>query len=52
MTSKAMEEDGTFEKLSKKEVIKLRLEHDKARKVPGRNQRHEGNAWRYLRCRP
>ena len=32
---KAMEEDGTFEKLSKKEVIKLRLEHDKLEKFLG-----------------
>ena len=30
-----MEEDGTFEKLSKKEVIKLRLEHDKLQKFLG-----------------
>ena len=30
-----MEEDGTFEKLSKKEVIKLRLEHDKLEKFLG-----------------
>ena len=32
---KVMEEDGTFEKLSKKEVIKLRLEHDKLEKFLG-----------------
>ena len=32
---KTMEEDGTFEKLSKKEVIKLRLEHDKLEKFLG-----------------
>jgi small subunit ribosomal protein S2 len=30
-----MEEDGTFEKLSKKEVIKLRQEHDKLQKNLG-----------------
>ncbi len=30
-----MEEDGTFDKLSKKEVIKLRLEHDKLDKFLG-----------------
>ena len=32
---KAMEEDGTFEKLSKKEVIKLRLELEKLEKFLG-----------------
>ncbi len=32
---KTMEEDGTFEKLSKKEVIKLRLEYDKLEKFLG-----------------
>ena len=31
----AMEEDGTFEKLSKKEVLKLRAEHDKLDKNLG-----------------
>ena len=31
----AMEEDGTFEKLSKKEVLKLRAEHDKLEKNLG-----------------
>ena len=30
-----MEEDGTFEKLSKKEVTKLRAEHDKLQKFLG-----------------
>ena len=30
-----MEEDGTFDKLSKKEVIKLRAEHDKLQKYLG-----------------
>ncbi len=30
-----MEEDGTFDKLSKKEVIKLRAEHDKLQKNLG-----------------
>ena len=32
---KVMEEDGTFEKLSKKEVIKLRLEEEKLEKFLG-----------------
>ena len=48
---KAMETDGTFEALTKKEVIKLRGELEKTRKILGRNQGHEGNACGYLRCR-
>ena len=49
---KEMEADGTFEKLSKKEVIKLRLELEKLRKVPGRYQRYEGYAGSNLYRRP
>ena len=49
---KEMEADGTFEKLSKKEVIKLRAGTGKVRKVPGRYQRYEGYAGSNLYRRP
>ena len=34
---RAMEEDGTFDLLPKKEVIKLRLEIEKIREILGRH---------------
>ena len=39
----AMQEDGTFDVLPKKEVIALKKELDKLAEKPGRYQRHEEN---------
>ena len=47
-----MEEDGTFEKLAKKEVIKLRAEAEKLEKILRRYQGNEGYAWRNVHRRP
>ena len=41
---KTMQEDGTFDLLPKKEVVKLELEMAQAGQVPGRHQEHEGPA--------
>ncbi len=46
----AMEEDGTFEKLSKKEVGKLRLEYDKLEKFLGGIKEMKGHAGCSFRC--
>lgn len=48
---RAMEEDGTFELLPKKEVVKLNLEIEKL-EVPRQYQGHEGNSWCSLHHRP
>ena len=45
-----MQEDGTFELLPKKEVSKLELEIEKARKVSWRYQGHEGVPGRTVHC--
>ena len=42
-----MEEDGTFEKLSKKEVTKLRAEHDKLQKFRQGSPHPEHSGCRY-----
>ena len=49
---KKMEEDGTFDMLPKKEVIKLMHEHGKAGEVPGRRQGHEAAPRCCVRGRP
>ena len=41
---KTMEEDGTFDLLPKKEVVKLRARDGEAGQVPGRRQEHEDAA--------
>ena len=43
-----MEEDGTFDLLPKKEVVKLELEIEKLEKIPGRYQGYEQAAGRYV----
>ena len=48
---KTMQEDGTFDLLPKKEVVKLGLEMAKAGQVPGRRQEHEGPAEGYVHRR-
>ena len=48
---KAMEDDGTFDLLPKKEVSKLRVERE-ARKVHGRYRQHEASARRHVHRGP
>ena len=47
-----MREDGTFDLLPKKEVIKLNAEIEKLEKIPRRYSEHEENAGRNVCCRP
>ena len=46
----AMEQNGTFDVLPKKEVIKLLPRARKAGEEPGRHPRHEEAARRAVRC--
>ena len=47
-----MSEDGTFDLLPKKEVIKLKKEWEKLEKKPWRYQGYEEHPWRNLYRRP
>lgn len=43
-----MEEDGTFDVLPKKEVIKLRKEKERLQKFFGRNREYAVSAFRFI----